>query len=585
MDQQLLLRQRYRIRLCAQNLPTKRFQPPDTFAVVTTIPNASSAHNDLDSGKPNLISDRSCSIASIDTAASATMIRGRTEVISRSRHPQYTSTIPLDVYPGSKAFFYVHIFDHEKLESFGTVLFHVADILSNPRNLRVKRLRSGGCLFCRLEKIFRHDNVNLNVHLQFQAKDIKTPHSSFELAKQSEAGWLVIYRSPAVYDSDCPTYDPFQLYVCYQCSNDVVLHSFCRDLESLCGSDPDRHLRCSIYSVNRRGKKRKLLGITETTFRHMRGEVEYSDRPDEDDFDPHTDLQLVKNCSIYTPVGRLKVLKARMCDGDSVNSLSSSELEKVFHVPTSVEVIDLQQMAHQPMSFKSYLEQGLQLDFCVAIDFTSSNGNPMVDGETSYHFLNHEGDSMNDYEETIAAIGPAIDKYSSTREYPVWGFGAKFEGVVRDIFQCGPESVAKGVDGILQSYRSVFLQDLIMSGPTSFCTVIQMAAARAAANHKMIQERKIYTVLLVITDGCMHNYDQTRQMIHEYSSLPLSIVFVGVGRSDFGLLHRLTQEPCARQATCVAEFRKLDDTPTALGEAALGKLPSQICEYMQANGL
>lgn len=192
---------------------------------------------------------------------------------------------------------------------------------------------------------------------------------------------------------------------------------------------------------------------------------------------------------------------------------------------------------------------------------------------------------MNDYEETIAAIGPAIDKYSTTQEYPVWGFGAKFDGVVRDIFQCGVNKVAKGVDGILQAYRSVFQSDLIMSGPTNFTTVIQMAASRAASNHKRILDTKTYTVLLVITDGCMHNYDQTRQMVQDFSLLPLSIVFVGVGRSDFGLLHQLTQEPSLRQTTCVAEFRKLDHDPTALGEVALGRLPFHICEYMQANGV
>lgn len=209
---QLLLRQRYRIRLCVQNLPTKRFQAPNTFAVVTTIPNANSAHNDLD-GKPSTASNRSLSAASTESTTSSAIIRGRTEVISNSRHPQYTTTIPIDVYPGSKSFFYVHLFDNDKLESFGTVLLHVADILSNPRHLRVKRLRSGGCLFCRLERIFRHDNMNLNVHLQFQAQDIGKTHTSFELAKQSEAGWLVIHRSPAVFDSVSPVYDAFQMYV------------------------------------------------------------------------------------------------------------------------------------------------------------------------------------------------------------------------------------------------------------------------------------------------------------------------------------------------------------------------------------
>ena len=60
-----------------------------------------------------------------------------------------------------------------------------------------------------------------------------------------------------------------------------------------------------------------------------------------------------------------------------------------------------------------------------------------------------------------------------------WGFGAKYSGEVRHIFQCGSTPTATGIDGVLNAYRSVFETDLTMSGPTNFLSVLKAAAARA----------------------------------------------------------------------------------------------------------
>lgn len=88
---------------------------------------------------------------------------------------------------------------------------------------------------------------------------------------------------------------------------------------------------------------------------------------------------------------------------------------------------------------------------------------------------------LNDYEESITAIGNAIDKYNTSSEYVLWGFGAKFhDGVVRHLFQCGPNPTVQGVDGILEAYKSVFRSGgIYMSGPTVFVKAIQAAAIKA----------------------------------------------------------------------------------------------------------
>jgi hypothetical protein len=233
--QQAVLRQRYRIRLCAQNLPTKRlFQAPDTFAVVTSVPKADYDHHDdaAHTRRDEWGDTVTTTTTTTKTMTAAAMIRGRTEVICNNRHPQWTTTILLEeeiMEPGDGAassFFYVHIFEQSHtLTSFGTVLFHPADILSNPRWTRVKRLRSGGYLYCQLEKVNSSSSSSpdhLAVSLQIAAKDIQVKHSVLELAKYSDdhhAGWLVVHRTPPVLDSVTPTYDTFTLYVrlCFVC--------------------------------------------------------------------------------------------------------------------------------------------------------------------------------------------------------------------------------------------------------------------------------------------------------------------------------------------------------------------------------
>lgn len=65
----------------------------------------------------------------------------------------------------------------------------------------------------------------------------------------------------------------------------------------------------------------------------------------------------------------------------------------------------------------------------------------------------------------------------------MYGFGAKFGGVVRHIFQVGPTCTVHGIDGVLDAYESVFRSDLVLSGPTVFVQVIQAAALRARKYH------------------------------------------------------------------------------------------------------
>ena len=172
-----------------------------------------------------------------------------------------------------------------------------------------------------------------------------------------------------------------------------------------------------------------------------------------------------------------------------------------------------------------------------------------------------------------------------------------------------------GVAGVLEAYRSVFKSDLTMSGPTVFDQVLQAAAARAhryqvSHRHKkpgilllsvvvvvlansniyfIIQQNPAdklqYCILLVITDGIMDHTEETRRKLDVYSSVPLSVIFVGVGRSDFQSMYQLCDSSCNRKITTFVEFRKHQHSATSLGRAALEYIPNQVVEYMVNAGI
>ena len=117
-----------------------------------------------------------------------------------------------------------------------------------------------------------------------------------------------------------------------------------------------------------------------------------------------------------------------------------------------------------------------------------------------------------------------------------------------------------------------------MSGPTVFLNVLQASAVQAKRQHdQMSRGHPKYTVLLIITDGIMATFDETLRKLRVYQQVPLSIIFVGVGRSDFADLNNLCQA-CPENTTFV-EFRQ-QQTPSAFAHAALSQLPRQMSNYM-----
>eukprot|EP00761_Pharyngomonas_kirbyi_P013138 gb/GECH01013165.1/.p1 GENE.gb/GECH01013165.1/~~gb/GECH01013165.1/.p1 ORF type:complete len:510 (+),score=138.88 gb/GECH01013165.1/:1-1530(+) len=237
-------------------------------------------------------------------------------------------------------------------------------------------------------------------------------------------------------------------------------------------------------------------------------------------------------------------------------------------------------------SFVDYLSSGWELSMVVGVDFTGSNGNPS-DPE-SLHYLSSE---RNQYESAISSVGEILQHYDADKMFPAFGFGAKLpNGQVSHCFPLNGtnDPYCNGINGILESYRNA-MSNVQLWGPTMFSPIIREAAAKARQN----ASQNKYYLLLMITDGVITDMSETIEEIVNASSLPLSIIIVGVGNEDFSKMEALDGDDgklkskgktAHRDIVQFVEFNKYRGKSNALlARDTLKELPSQFLNYASQN--
>lgn len=608
-----------RLQLClsASNLPrtSKKLASPHVRAKVWRV----------GSGPPDLM------VAQPATDAGPTHL-GTTEVI-KSCHPRWCKIFYLTYEFGSVCNFCVDLIQgtddqSASSKSMGLAHFEIGDILGSRNKTKVKRLRKGGCIFATIEQstdkgsggrvVFQLSALRLDCKQGMLSRS--EPSTFFEIARQTNtpAGnkFVAVYRSQPVLESCRPCWDRAEI-----------------DMASFCNGDADRPLKVSVFVHKKRGNH-VLLGSFETTLNVMVAKAESRKSVlEKDEYSSNNTgtykLQKPGN-ELNEPSGIISVLEGSiMSQNDSINANGSATPYSILRPPaiktrlgstgsvmtassdyseygvdspgscTSV-TIDMETLClisppressfdasgslssprQSQCTFSDYVHAGLDIDLFVAIDFTSSNGDPRLPG--TLHYREEEG--LNDYEETIVSVGKAIARYSARQEFSVWGFGAKYSGIVRHIFQLGADATAKGIDGVLDAYKSVFLTDLTMSGPTDITSVVKAAASRAKKfEHGSLR----YGVLLVLTDGIVSDADTTRALLHAISDLPLTVLIVGIGAADFTRMNEIVEysNSTSRHNVSFVSYREHQDDPRALSTAALRDIPNHIVDYFAGKGI
>jgi len=187
----------------------------------------------------------------------------------------------------------------------------------------------------------------------------------------------------------------------------------------------------------------------------------------------------------------------------------------------------------------------------VGIDFTGSNGAPHL--PNSLHYMepykptNKEVGSYNSYQKAIISIADIVSNYAKEKVFPAYGFGAESRvglwSGVSHCFACNgneqyPECV--GIEGIMMAYTDA-LQNVSLAGPTNFAPIIHKVVERASRDPAAVAGKK-YFVLLMITDGAISDLNSTIDAIVQASTLPISIIIVGVGSDDFDSMEALDSD-------------------------------------------
>lgn len=144
-----------------------------------------------------------------------------------------------------------------------------------------------------------------------------------------------------------------------------------------------------------------------------------------------------------------------------------------------------------------------------------------------------------------------------------------------------------------------------LGGPTLFNPLLKNISKFTHDNAKLHPDN--YTVLLILTDGDIHDMSDTVDTIVASSSLPLSIIIVGVGNENFSKMITLDSDDkklrsssgklAKRDIVQFVPFKKYESETyrgesfgayngvnEALANAVLKELPRQVVSYYKMIG-
>jgi len=484
---------------------------------------------------------------------------GQTEVIKNCLSPNWCESFVVEYQLGANSHIIVKIFDEINKEDedkeMGMAKFENIDtIIGMKGHTKGTKLSAGGTLYIRIEKVNRPSSLLLKMSGKGLKKKQKfmrrLSNPFFEMSHTIEGKkgieWKKIYKSKALKNNLNPKWSTSAVAIC-------VKHK----------AIP---IRLDVYDYATNGGH-EFMGNVETTLEGI--------------------LLSANNSSTFTlrrkgnNVGELIVDMAEIYDENKKNDASefSNNHERLGDLRISPSI--------RNNKFLDYVKGDCDLRLCVGIDFTRSNGSPK--NQESLHYLSNNG-NKNDYEKAINAIGNILANFNRSKKFPVWGFGAKFDGELRNIFQCGKRQEVDGVNGILEAYRETLQNGLVMSGPTNIAEILETAAsfARHEAEIAKVKGNQKYTILLILTNGNISDTEATVKVLNHISVLPLSIVIVGIGTSNFSDIDYLDDVAETSGRPNILKFVKFNnnkDNIKSLTAELLAEIPYQLVDYFSRNGI
>lgn len=132
---------------------------------------------------------------------------------------------------------------------------------------------------------------------------------------------------------------------------------------------------------------------------------------------------------------------------------------------------------------------------------------------------------------------------------------------------------------------------LSLDGPTYFAPMLKEVVEHTRA--AFASDPNSYTVMLILTDGCIHDMNKTIDCVVEGSYLPLSIIIIGIGDADFSLMEQLdsddqllqgSKKTAQRDIVQFVPFNQYKGQPEELAAAVIEELPNQIVGFYRNIG-
>jgi hypothetical protein len=241
-------------------------------------------------------------------------------------------------------------------------------------------------------------------------------------------------------------------------------------------------------------------------------------------------------------------------------------------------------------TLREYIDAGVKIALSIGIDFTDSNNQPFP--YKNLHSI--EQNKPNDYELAFLSCGYIIGYYDDDQLFPVYGFGAKINNSYTDeVSMCfnlnfkNNPNIEK-LDNVIKTYHKCIKENkLTFSNQYRFAPLLRKVIS--LINKKDLFE---YHILMILTTGVINDLQETIDIIVEASTLPLSIVIIGMGdNNDFINMEKLDGDVSPlisskgnvrkRDLVQFVPFKDYRDDPKKLSMEVLAELPRQAIEYYQ----
>lgn len=519
------------IHVQCRNLPKKdKLSQSDPFVVLTYCLEPPASRNKVPPRLPSI--------------AHETEI-GRTEVLLDSPNPEFVTPFKVDYLFEEEQLFCVRVYDEDaknnrdlkKHDYLGGMYFKLGQLMGAKGNSLAQPLGLGKAFIVLQGEQFLGDSNEL-LEFQLSGKGLKNmdglfgksdPFYVFKRINPDNATWSTVHKSKVIMNDLNPVWNSERVSV-----------------SQLCNGDKKRRLQIHLVDWDRNGSHDDM-GMIETTVEEM----------------------------LKSPVSWQVMREAKRKKGKFMpaGTLTCNKAELIM-TATMLE----------------YVTGGCEISLMMAIDFTSSNGDPA--NPKSLHF--RSPGTRNAYESAISKIGNIIQEYDSDKCFPMFGFGAKI-GIDRKLcFRMGQKEEVCGASGLVEAYNQTFeIPGFGLSGPTNFEPILKQAMKISYEN---AANKQCYTILVILTDGVITDFPQTVDMIYQIAeSAPLSIIICGIGQANFdemvlldgddGVLKNSKGQPVSRDVVQFVPLRKFSGNVVKLAAETLREIPNQLTQYFLKRGI